>query len=320
MTESINDLATDTADRQIVITRVFDAPRELVFRAWTDPNHVAQWWGPTGFTNTVHEMDVRPGGIWRFVMHGPDGVDYPNRIVYSEVVEPERLAYSHGDDGEGDADTFQVEVTFDAQGGRTAITICMLFNSVAACDKVKAMGATEGLNSTLTRLDDYLPSMAAGRGAQAGDAASRELVITRVFDAPRELVFRAWTEPERLARWWGPHTFTVPYCEVDLRVGGLMLIHMRGPDGVVMPNRGIINELAEPERLVVTFTAFEDAGGIPQLETINTITFEEEDGRTKLTMKAVVVRVSAALAPAVAGMEEGWNQTLDRLGTELANG
>ena len=78
----------DAAPDEIVTTRLLNAPRALVFEAWTDPHHVAQWWGPNGFTNTIHEMDVTPGGVWRFVMHGPDGVDYPNRIVYIEVVNP----------------------------------------------------------------------------------------------------------------------------------------------------------------------------------------------------------------------------------------
>ena len=83
--------ASSTADREIVLTRVFDATREIVFDAFTDPKHVGHWWGPTGFTNAILETDVRPGGVWRFVMHAPDGTDYPNKIVYSEIVRPERL-------------------------------------------------------------------------------------------------------------------------------------------------------------------------------------------------------------------------------------
>jgi len=74
-----------TSDREIVLSRVFDAPRELVFKAWTDSRHVAEWWGPNGFTTTVHEMDVRPGGVWRFVMHSPDGVDFDNAREYHAV-------------------------------------------------------------------------------------------------------------------------------------------------------------------------------------------------------------------------------------------
>ena len=90
---SVNDAAADsaagsTADREIVVTRLIDAPRELVFEAWTDPKHVDKWWGPRGFTSTTSEMDVRPGGIWRLVMHGPDGRDYPNHIVFEKSSNP----------------------------------------------------------------------------------------------------------------------------------------------------------------------------------------------------------------------------------------
>src|SRR5262245_27650391 len=112
------------SDREIIATRVFDAPRELVYRMWTDRQHVARWWGPNGFTNTIHEMDVRPGGVWRFVMHGPDGRDYQNKIVYTEVVPPERLAYDHVS-----GPTFSAVVTFAEEGGKTRVTGRMVFES-----------------------------------------------------------------------------------------------------------------------------------------------------------------------------------------------
>jgi uncharacterized protein YndB with AHSA1/START domain len=98
---------TVTSDREITITRVFDAPRELVFEAWTDPEQVVRWFGPNGFTTTVHEMDARPGGIWRFTMHGPDGADYPNRVEFIEVVKPERLVYNHGPDAGSEGLSFR---------------------------------------------------------------------------------------------------------------------------------------------------------------------------------------------------------------------
>src|SRR3954464_6742963 len=98
MTEPIDSPVNPSVDpaREIGITRVFDAPRELVFKMWTDPKHVAQWWGPQGFMTTTYKMDVKAGGVWRFAMHGPDGRDYENQITYVEVVEPERIAYRHG--------------------------------------------------------------------------------------------------------------------------------------------------------------------------------------------------------------------------------
>jgi uncharacterized protein YndB with AHSA1/START domain len=141
-----------SSDREIVATRVFDAPRELVFKMWTEPEHIAQWWGPRGFTTTIHEMDVRPGGVWRFVMHGPDGADYQNKIVYLEIVEPERIVYDHVS-----GPKFRSTATFEDLGGKTRLTVRMLFETAALRDKVaKEFGAVEGLDQTIDRLGDLL--------------------------------------------------------------------------------------------------------------------------------------------------------------------
>jgi uncharacterized protein YndB with AHSA1/START domain len=157
--QATNNAAANEADREIVVSRVFDAPRELVFKAWTEPQHLVHWWGPKGFTNTVKQIDVRPGGVWRYVMHGPDGTDYENTIVYNEVVQPERIVYSHGE-SENDPDQFQVTVTMAEQGNKTHLTMRMLFKSAAARDMVvKEYGAIEGANSTLDRLEELLASM-----------------------------------------------------------------------------------------------------------------------------------------------------------------
>jgi uncharacterized protein YndB with AHSA1/START domain len=150
-----------TADREIVITRVFDAPRELVFQVWTDPKHVAQWWGPKGFTTTIHEMDVRPGGIWRLVMRGPDGTDYHNKIVFVQIVRPELLVYKHEPEKGTEPGTHETTVTFEDQGAasapKTRVTMRMLFASAAAREYVvKKYNAVEGGNQTLDRLADHL--------------------------------------------------------------------------------------------------------------------------------------------------------------------
>lgn len=144
--------STGTSDREIVVTRVFDAPRALVFKLWTDPKHLTHWWGPNGFTITNYEMDVRPGGVWRFVMHGPDGVDYQNRVVYREVVEPARLVYSHVSGPQ-----FEMTVTFDVGGDKTKLTARMEFESAALRDKtIEQFGAVEGLKQTLDRLGEHV--------------------------------------------------------------------------------------------------------------------------------------------------------------------
>jgi uncharacterized protein YndB with AHSA1/START domain len=148
--------AAATADREIVISRVFDAPRSLVFKVWTDSRHVAEWWGPDGFTTTVQEMDVRPGGRWCFVMRGPDGVDYNNLIVFTEVVEPERLVFSHGSGEEGDPG-FEATVTFVEEGARTRLTMRQVHATAAARDYVaREFHAVEMGNQTLARFGEYL--------------------------------------------------------------------------------------------------------------------------------------------------------------------
>lgn len=159
MTTAEPTAPSSTADREIVLSREYDAPRELVWRAYTEPEHVNAWWGPDGFTNTVHEMDVRVGGRWRFIMHGPDGTDYPNRIVYQEITRPERLVFLHGEDVDDDPGAFHVTVTFDDLGGRTRVTQRMLFATAAQKAGVEQFGAVELGKQTLNKLAAYLKTM-----------------------------------------------------------------------------------------------------------------------------------------------------------------
>ncbi len=145
----------------------------------------------------------------------------------------------------------------------------------------------------------------------------QELVLTSVFDVPRELVFKAWTDPKRVAQWWGPHGFTNPVCELDARPGGAIRIHMRGPDGTVYPMTGVYQEVVEPERIVFTSAALDEKGH-PMFEVLTTVTFAEQGGKTKQILRARVIRRTAQAAPYLAGMEAGWTQSLERLAESLA--
>jgi len=163
MTAQDQVIAT-TPDREIVLKRTVDAPRDLVFEVWTDPKHLSHWWGPNGFTLTIHEINVAPGGVWRFIMHGPDGRDYNNKIVFIEVVKPERLVYRHSGEGDTEAVRFQTTVTFADRDGKTDLTLRMVFDSNEARDAViKTYGAVEGGKQTLGRLGAYLAGLK-GRG------------------------------------------------------------------------------------------------------------------------------------------------------------
>ena len=156
-----------TADREIVISHVFDAPHELVWQAMTDPQHVVHWWGPHGFSTTIEKMDFRVGGVWKHVMRGPDGKNNPNKSIFKEIVKPDRIAYSHGGGREGGLGaSFMATWTFAAvEAGKTKLTLHMDFASAADRDfVVKEFGAIEGGKQTLERLAEYLPKMACNAG------------------------------------------------------------------------------------------------------------------------------------------------------------
>ncbi|MEJ0074880.1 MAG: SRPBCC domain-containing protein [Alphaproteobacteria bacterium] len=156
---------------------------------------------------------------------------------------------------------------------------------------------------------------AAARAAKP--IAESEVLLSRMFDAPRALVFRTWTDPHHLAQWWGPRGFTNPVCELDLRVGGRILIHMCAPDGTVYPMTGTFCEIVAPERLVFTAIA-EDVRGRALLEGLVTVTFEDRDGKTKVTVREKAVALVPVAGPMLAGMENGWAQSLTRLDVLVA--
>ena len=147
------------ANRELVLTREFDAPRALVWRAWTEPQHLPHWWGPRSFTITTLAIDVRPGGMWRYVMHAPDGTDYDNRITFRELVPPERIVYAHDSDKDDDPEQFLVTVTFREEGGKTRLTMRMVFPTAAQREANVAFGAVEIGYGTLAHLAEHLETM-----------------------------------------------------------------------------------------------------------------------------------------------------------------
>lgn len=148
---------SSVSDREIVITRRIHAPRPMVFQAFTDPEQLAQWWGPKGFTITTHVMEFRVGGRWDFVMHGPDGTDFPNRIEYIELTEPERIVMEHGGNVPEREVDFTCTVTLDEIEGDTLVTLRHLFPTVEVRDfVVEHYNAVEGGHQTLGRLATLL--------------------------------------------------------------------------------------------------------------------------------------------------------------------
>ena len=145
-----------------------------------------------------------------------------------------------------------------------------------------------------------------------------DLVITRTFAAPRELVFTAWTDPKHILQWWSPRGFTNVLHHWEAKPGGRIHVDMHGPDGMVYPMKGEFREVIVPERIVMYHSAIEDENSKPNLEVLLTVTFDESYGFTELTLRAHVIRATGPAVGAVAGMEIGWNQSLDKFSEHVA--
>jgi uncharacterized protein YndB with AHSA1/START domain len=296
---------------RLVLNRVFKAPRELVFRAWTDPQMLVRWWGPHGYTNIACESDPRPGGAFRILMRRPDGTDDPMTGTYTEFEPPSRLAMqTRALEDEGGNPLLEVLYTalFAEDGNRTRLTMeAVVLKAEPGWDEGLA-GLTEAWAQTLERLDWILDA------DLSGQLEERAIVQERVVDAPRELVFRAWTEADRLAQWWGPNGFTITTHEFESRPGGAWRFVMHGPDGTDYDNLITYREVVAPERLAFEHGTPDEPG---QFDT--TVTFTDEGGKTRVTMRAMfasnedrdqVVRDVNAV--------EGGRQTLGRLAEYVA--
>jgi uncharacterized protein YndB with AHSA1/START domain len=143
---------TAITGREISISQELNATREMVWEVWTNPDHIKNWWGPNGFTNTIFTMAVKPGGEWDFIMHGPDGTDYKNKSVFIEIIKPEKIVFNHIS-----GPKFQATVTFEEQADKTLLTWRMLFETKEQLEQVvKTFKADEGLKQNVTKLESYL--------------------------------------------------------------------------------------------------------------------------------------------------------------------
>jgi len=144
-----------TTDRELLITRELNAPIALVWEAWTTPEHIANWWGPNGFTNTISKMDMQPGGEWDLVMHGPDGTDYRNKSVFKEIVKHKRIVYEHIT-----GPKFTATIEFEDRGEKTYLRWHMLFETREQfIQTVKTFKADEGLKQNVEKLGKYLEGL-----------------------------------------------------------------------------------------------------------------------------------------------------------------
>ena len=290
-------IANDTSSRELVITRLINAPRELVWKAWTTPEHVKHWWGPDGFTNTIHEMEVKPGGVWRFMMHGPDGRDYPNKIVFNEVVKPEKLVYTHSSEDENDPALFHSTVTFEEKGGKTFITMRAVFATAEERNRVvKEYGAEEGGHQTLKRLQEYLSGM-----------ESEPIIVERTYNAPVEKVWKAITDRDQMQQWYFNIAAFKPEPGFEFRFTG------ENKEGVKYLHLCRVIEVVPQQKLSYSWRY----DGFEGNSLVTFELFKEGDKtRVRLTHKGLETFPDHNGDFAQKNFEEGWNAII---GTSLKN-
>jgi uncharacterized protein YndB with AHSA1/START domain len=277
---------------------------------------LAKWWGPNGFSNTFFDFEFREGGPSNFIMHGPDGTNYDNAIVYAEIVRHKKIVLDHVC-----SPLFRAVVTFDNLGENTKVTFRQIFETVEICEALRPI-CEPANEQNFDRITALLAEMS------AAEAKDQEFVIMRIFDAPQTLIYKAWTDPAILSSWWGPETFSCPVCDLDVRPKGKFRIVMRGlADGTTpdYPLRGEFGEIS-PDRIVMIQDATEhpsawhdmvnpQRGDNPNPVGLihQTVSFAESNGRTTVTIRSRFETVAIREAMERMGMAQGWSGSLDRL-------
>jgi uncharacterized protein YndB with AHSA1/START domain len=286
----------------VVIERTFNARVERVWKALTDVDEMRGWYFD------LKEFRPEKGFEFAFIVEH-EGMIYDHRCKITEVVPQRKLAYTWRYEGhEGDS-----LVTFQLFPDGDKTRLKLTHEGLETFPKLPSFARENFVKGWTDIIGSSLKEF-----LEKDEAANvKPLVITRILNAPRELVFKMWTDPKHMAQWWGPEGFTNPVCELDVRPGGAIRIDMRGPDGAVYPMTGTFREISEPERLVFTAQAL-DEHGTAALEVLNTVTFAEKNGKTTLTLQARVTRATAKGKEYLEGMEPGWTQSLERLTSHVA--
>lgn len=297
-------------DNEIRSSRLINFPRELVWTALSDPNHLVNWWGPKGFTNAFHTFDFKVGGQWKFIMHGPDGTDYKNESRFVEIVQPEKIVLDHISEPR-----FRMIITLDDRSDKTELTWRQIFETSDICRRVRVY-AEPANEENFDRLEAQLQPM----------MASPEFVITREFDAPRDLVWKAWTDPELLKQWFGPKGFTMPACKMDLRVGGVFHYSLVSPDGqMTLWGKWVFREITPPERIVVISSFSDEQQGLTRhpmapdwpIQLHSTFTLTARGNKTEVKIQwtplnPTPVELKTFLG-GFASMNAGWSGTFSQL-------
>jgi uncharacterized protein YndB with AHSA1/START domain len=306
---------------EIRIIRIYDAPLETVWDAWTDPDQIAQWWGPRGFTTITHSKDLRPGGSWVFNMRGPDGTDYPSRANYLEVEKCAKLVYDHGANDDRPP-FFRVTVLFSDIKGKTKLEMSMTLPTPEAAQETRAFIKQAGGESTWDRLSEYLEKESSGK---------EKFVITRSFDAPQDLMFEVWTNPEHLSQWLPPTGFEMQFIRGDIKPGGSAFYVMTGND-LKMYGRTEYLKIEKPSQVVYTQQFCDENEKVARhpmaptwpetmLTTVDLAAEGPKQTRVTVTWEPYGPTTPEELETFIkskGGMTQGWTGSFDKLDSYLA--
>jgi uncharacterized protein YndB with AHSA1/START domain len=311
-------ISAPPGERIIRMSREFDFPRQLVWDVYSDGPSMARWWGPSKYDTVVHQFDFRKGGKWRVDNVTRDGKEvHPFHGEFVDIQAPNEFTWTFGyADFPPGTETYR----FIDLGGRTRLEAESVFETVEARDAIAAGGMEAGAIETYNRLDDHLDLLSKTSNAERhGFKPIKAVRFVRVVNAPRQLVFDVWTQPEHLARWFSPQGFKVEGVESDPRPGGVFKLIMVPEGGGGFWSVGNYLEVEAP-RKIVTRVGGEDADGKVMFEVINTAIFEEQGPKTVVYAAGEVISINDPEVGklAMSGMEEGWKQTLDRFEARLA--
>lgn len=301
---------------ELKITRVYDAPVRAVWEAWTDPEQVAQWWGPRGFSLTTHSKDLRAGGHWSYTMHGPDGTDYPNKTQYFEVEECAKLVYDHGANDDHPP-LFRVTVFFRENNGKTTMDMTMTLATPEAAAEIGKFIKKAGGYATWDRLAEHL-----GKGIQGRDT----FVINRTFDAPLEEMFRMWTDPACIAQWLPPTGFTMEFLRADIQPGGSTFYRMTNGK-LTLHGRAKYLQIEKPNRLLYAQQFCDEQGDLsrhpmapiwPETMLTTVLFTAESPDKTRVTVtwepyENATLEEIAAFIQMRGSMTLGWTGSFDKL-------
>jgi uncharacterized protein YndB with AHSA1/START domain len=304
-------------ENELRLIRVFNAPVELVWDAWMKEEHVAQWWGPRGFSLTTKSKDVRPGGQWVYTMHGPDGTDYPNIATY-HVVEPhKKLVYDHGATEETPP-LFRVTVLFRDLQGKTEIDLTMALDTPEAAREARRFIKRAGGDSTWDRFGEYLEQV---------QGRENVFLINRSFAADQEKVFEMWVNPDYYVKWMGPIGSTMSFLQADVKEGGSAVWRMTMEDGSTKHGK-LEYRTIRPHELFVYSEHFSDENGtlikLPVAlsypdRILTTVSFTPEDGNeTRVAVRWEILGEANAEERATfeamkAQMTPKWTGSFDKL-------